>query len=227
MSGNGEPIQTAPTTTAASQRIADLLRERILTGELSPGARIVQDDVAAELETSRLPVREALRILHAAGLVVLRANSGAWVMSMDLHDCQVSYEMRERLEPMLLTESMPELRSDDLDQLDDLQRRIEAVDDIEEFLTLDRAFHWGMYRRNRVSQLGSIVARLWDTTQPYRRAYTHLAGSPRQWVINAEHRLLLDAVHRTDTTSAERVLALHIRRTRIELSRHPDLFEAS
>jgi DNA-binding GntR family transcriptional regulator len=78
----------------ASQRIADHLRERILAGELAPGARIKQDDIAEELHTSRLLVREALRILHSLGLVTLRANQGAWVTSMDPRECELSYKMR-------------------------------------------------------------------------------------------------------------------------------------
>lgn len=63
----------------ASQRVVQHLRCSILQGELAPGARIVQQQVAAELQASRLPVREALRVLEAEGLVVLRANSGASV----------------------------------------------------------------------------------------------------------------------------------------------------
>jgi DNA-binding GntR family transcriptional regulator len=52
-----------------------------------------------------------------------------------------------------------------------------------------------------------------------------LTGPGRRWVVNAEHRLLLDAIERRDETDAGRFLAGHIRRTRIELRRHPDLFE--
>jgi DNA-binding GntR family transcriptional regulator len=52
----------------------------------------------------------------------------------------------------------------------------------------------------------------------------HLTGPERHWVVHAEHRLLLDAVQRRDTVDAERYLSGHIRRTRIELSRHPEVF---
>jgi DNA-binding GntR family transcriptional regulator len=208
----------------ASQRIADRLRERILSGALTPGTRIKQDEIAAELNTSRLPVREALRILHSAGLVTLRANQGAWVTSMDMRDCQLSYRIRERIEPLLLAESAPALTGEDLAELDDLHRRIERTDDVEEFLVLDRRLHWATYRRHRADDLAAIVARLWDTTQHYRRAFTHLTMARRSWVINAEHRLLIEALHDRDTGLAEHILTLHIRRTREELSRHPEVF---
>ncbi len=208
----------------ASQRIADQLRDRILAGELLPGARIKQDEIAAELNTSRLPVREALRILQSAGLVTLRANQGAWVTRMDLRDCQLSYRIRERVEPLLLAESAPGLTDDDLAELDDLRTRIERTDEVEQFLVLDRRLHWATYRHHAADDLAGIVARLWDTTQHYRRAFTRLTLARRAWVINAEHRLLIEALRDRDIPLAEQILSLHIRRTREELSRHPEVF---
>ena len=64
---------------AAGARIAAELREAILAGEYAPGARIRQEDLADRHGASRVPVREALRMLEAEGLVTLVANTGAWV----------------------------------------------------------------------------------------------------------------------------------------------------
>lgn len=208
----------------ASQRIADQLRERILAGKLSPGTRIIQDELADELRTSRLPVREALHILQSQGLVTLRANQGAWVTRMDMRECELNYKIRERLDPLLLAESAPRLSDDDIAEIAGLQDRIEQTDDVEEFLVLDRRLHWATYRHHQADELASIVARLWDTTQHYRRAFTRLAGTRRRWVISAEHRLLIDALRDRDLSSAEDILRLHIRRTRAELAQHPEVF---
>ncbi|SMC52596.1 GntR family transcriptional regulator [Kibdelosporangium aridum] len=208
----------------ASQRIADQLRERILTGQLAPGTRIIQDELAEQLQTSRLPVREALRIVASQGLITLRANQGAWVTRMDMRECDLIYRMRERLEPLLLTESAPHLTDEDIDEMDQLQDTIERSPDVEDFLVLDRRLHWTVYKHHNAEELASIVARLWDTTQHYRRAFTRLAGSQRNWIIGAEHRLLIQALRDRDHTSAEQVLQMHIRRTRVELSRHPEVF---
>src|SRR3981189_2916951 len=108
-----------------SRRLAAQLRERILSGRLAPGTRIIQDELAEELETSRLPVREALRILESRGLVTLRANHRAWVTQMDMRECELSYKIRERLEPLLLAESAPHLTDEDMTELGRLQDRIE------------------------------------------------------------------------------------------------------
>jgi DNA-binding GntR family transcriptional regulator len=209
----------------ASQRIADHLRARILSGHLAPGTRIIQDELAEELKTSRLPVREALRILQSHGLVTLRANQGAWVTQMDMRECELSYKMRERLEPLLLAESAPRLTAADVAELVALQERIEGTSDVEEFLVLDRQLHWATYRHHRADELARIVARLWDTTQHYRRAFTRLTMARRSWIIRAEHRLLIEALRDHDHTSAEHILELHIRRTRVELSLHPEVFK--
>jgi DNA-binding GntR family transcriptional regulator len=215
-----------PTTASpvASQRIAAALAERILAGELAPGTRIKQDELAAELQTSRIPVREGLRILAARGLVTLRSNSGAWVSRMTREDLEVSYKIRERLEPLLLEESLSRLTDEHVTRMRSLQDQIEATTDVERFLVLDRELHWTSYAGHRAPQLADIIERLWDTTQHYRRAFTRLAGRQRAWIINAEHRLLIEAVAERDVEGASSTLAQHIRRTRVELAQHPGVF---
>jgi DNA-binding GntR family transcriptional regulator len=210
----------------ASHRIADIVADRILTGRLAPGQRIKQDELADELGGSRLPVREALRILESRGLVTLKANSGAWVASMSLRDLDLSYEIRERIEPLLLTDSLRGLTSSDLDDMRAIQDEIEANDDLERFLALDRQFHWLSYSRHSAPQLAAIIERLWDTTQHYRRAFVRLARKEGSWIIDAEHRLLLEALARKDAVDASTVLGMHIRRTRVALAHHPELLES-
>ncbi|RLV47964.1 GntR family transcriptional regulator [Nocardioides mangrovicus] len=210
----------------ASRRIADHVRAQILAGELEPGTRIRQDDLARELAASRLPVREALRILETAGLVTLHANRGAWVTRLDQRDCEQSYQIRERIEPLLLRESAPLLTAEDLAELDRLQVAIESTDDVEQFLVLDRQLHWTTYRHAEARELVAIIERLWDTTQHYRRAFSRIAHERRRWIIDAEHRLLIQALRDGDVEEAERVLEMHIRRTRVELQAHPEVFSS-
>jgi DNA-binding GntR family transcriptional regulator len=67
--------------------------------------------------------------------------------------------------------------------------------------------------------------RLWNSTQHYRRAFTRLFRSEGDRSVHHDHHLLVSAIRRTDLDEAERVLAGHIRRTRLELARHPDVFD--
>jgi DNA-binding GntR family transcriptional regulator len=212
---------------ATSARVADHLREAILGGAIQPGEWIRQEEVAERLGASRLPVREALRILEAEGLTTHERNKGARVPKLDQHEVDVVYQMRERLEPLALSESIPNLTADDLARLDDVRRSIEANDDLTRFLALDREFHLLSYTGCRIEQLTSVVTRLWNATQHHRRAFVALGGPERMWVVNAEHRLILDALERRDPVDAERFLSGHIRRTRVELARHPEIFTES
>jgi DNA-binding GntR family transcriptional regulator len=211
---------------AASLRVAAHLRRAILEGEIGPGQRIRQEEVAERLGASRLPVREALRMLQSEGLTELEPNKGARVPRLGAKELDVVYQMRERLEPLALTLSLPELADDQIDQLAEIQRRIESSPDEADFLRLDREFHLLTYSRCETEPLASTVVRLWNSTQPYRRIFMQIIGPSQRWIAHAEHNLLLDAVRRRDAVDAGRWLEGHIRRTRVELSRHPEIFDA-
>lgn len=200
-----------------SRRVADALREDILAGRMAPGARIRQEKIAEELGASRVPVREALRILEADGLVTLVANTGAWVAQLSDAECREIYQIRERVEPLLLRFAAPGLGEAEIAEMDRLARRLEASKDVEEFLRLDREFHLLSYRPAETRMLGDLVARLWNTTQHYRRAYVERLDDRARRVVHDEHHMLTESLRNRDIAGAERVLEGHIRRTRIAL----------
>ena len=208
----------------ASHRIADSLRTAILDGSSPPGARIRQEDVAARSGASRIPVREALRMLDSEGLVTLVANSGAWVTKLTLSECVETYLIRERLEPLLLCTSMPRLDVAAVDRLGGLADEMEAGAELDAFIRIDREFHLSSYAGAASSEMWQIIHRMWNTTQHYRREFTRLAAQTGLSVTHMEHRLLLDCIRRQDPDDAERVLVMHIRRTRLELEKPPELF---
>lgn len=213
----------------ASHRIADSLRIAILDGSYRPGERIRQEDVAARSGASRIPVREALRMLAAEGLVTLVANSGAWVTRLTMAECAEMYLIRERLEPLLLRDSMPRLAEPAIGRLAGLTEAMEAAGgDVDAFLRADREFHLSSYAGAASGETWQIIHRMWNTTQHYRREFTQRAARGGDGgglgVTHLEHRLLLDCVRRQDGDDAERVLVTHIRRTRLELAKHPEIF---
>ncbi|NEM91833.1 GntR family transcriptional regulator [Galbitalea soli] len=208
----------------AGHRIATSLREAILRGDYAPGVRLRQEDIAEEFGASRLPVREALRILESDGLITLVANTGAWVAHLSLDECQEVYQIRERIEPLMLRYSRPGLSEATIDRLGALADEMQHGTDVETFLHLDREFHLLSYSGAHTTMLGGTVQRLWNTTQHYRRAFTLIAGAEGNRAVHYEHQLLVAALRRDDIEEAERVLYGHIRRTRLELLKHPELF---
>ena len=229
----------------ASHRIADSLRTAILDGSYLPGERIRQEDIAARSGASRIPVREALRMLDAEGLITLVANSGAWVTRLSLAECVETYLIRERLEPLLLRTSLPRLDAAVLDRMGELAAEMEATSGVDAFMRADREFHLSSYSGAASGEMWQIIHRMWNTTQHYRREFTQLAAASRDPgsafprgddppstprkngldVTHMEHRLLLDCLRRQDPDDAERVLIMHLRRTRLALEEHPEIFE--
>jgi DNA-binding GntR family transcriptional regulator len=209
----------------ASASIAGSLRDAILRGEIEPGARIRQQEIAADQGASRVPVREALATLESEGLVTLVANTGAWVAQLSLAECEELYQIRERIEPLLLTYSIPNLDAATVTKLDALAVEMESTRDVTRFLQLDREFHLTSYSGATTLLLGDTVNRLWNMTQHYRRAYSLRLDGDSNRIVHDEHHMLMRAIELGDADDAGRVLLGHIRRTRLELARHPEIFE--
>lgn len=209
---------------AKSHRIAAAMKEDILAGKYPPGVKIRPEDIAKEFGASRSPVREALRMLEAYGLVNLVANTGAWIAKLSLAQCEEMYLVREHIDPLLLRLSIPLLTPECIIELENLTSKMENNSDAEVFLKLDREFHLLSYSGADTILLGPLVYRLWDITQHYRRVYTKLLAGNAFIHAHYEHYLLLLAIKNRDTEAAESILNGHIRRTRLELSNHPDIF---
>jgi predicted dithiol-disulfide oxidoreductase (DUF899 family) len=99
-----------------------------------------------------------------------------------------------------------------------------ATAGLDAFMSADREFHLSSYAGAASSEMWQIIHRMWNTTQHYRREFTRLAAEDGLSATHLEHRLLLDCIRRQDPDDAERVLVMHIRRTRLELEKHPEIF---
>lgn len=217
-------MATRRSSTSKSEEIASYLRERILSGELRPGDRILQEEVAAILGVSRQPIRSALLKLESWGLVRLVPSSGAWVTGLTLEECVLSYKMRERLEPLLLTESLSRASDEYISDIEEHARHVTEATTVDEFISRDRSFHLLTYALNSDGALKDFVLKLWDTTQHYRRAFVVLTWDKSLDDTWSEHSLLVGAIRSRDFETAETILRIHIRRTRVHLSSFPEIF---
>ncbi len=220
-----EPSEFEPL--AAS--VGRYLREAILEGHLEPGDKIRQEAIAQEFGVSRIPVREALLELATEGLVSLTPHSGARVASLDFDELSEIYKIRERLEPLAILESVPRLSDQ---QLTTMRRLVEAIDgshDPNQWLLLDRDLHLTSYAAAPMPRLLRMIQGFWNSTQQYRRAFYSESLDLRSPSVvpptHYEHWLLLDACERRDATYAEWLIGAHIRRTRILLIHHRELFD--
>ncbi|HEX7116452.1 MAG TPA: GntR family transcriptional regulator [Steroidobacter sp.] len=208
----------------SSQRITDGIRQLILSGELRPGSRVRQEELADRFGTSRLPVREALRKLESEGLIVLVPNSSAWVAKLDLAECVEVYKIREAIDPLAIAESVRRITDAEIATIEEILVKVEQSTDTEDFLRFDREFHLACYAAANMPRLRSLIERFWNTTQHYRRAFMTINPPAGNWTTRYEHRLLLDAIKRRDAEGAAQLLRSHIRRTRMNLESHLEVF---
>jgi DNA-binding GntR family transcriptional regulator len=100
------------------------LRELIGTGQLGPGQQIVQETLSATLGVSRVPIREALRVLEGEGQVVHFPNRGYFVADLSVEDLKEVYRIRALLEDEALRAAVPLLTDDDLDYIENILEKV-------------------------------------------------------------------------------------------------------
>jgi len=139
-----------------AQNIARMLREQILSGQLVPGTRVTQRDLAAQFGRSPMPARDAVKILLAEGLVVQESSKTIVVAPVTLEDFVEVMELRSVLEPHALELSMPRLSSADFERARAMLSRSGATDDPREMVENHWSFHRILYSgagRNRLLTL--------------------------------------------------------------------------
>ncbi|MCR5978277.1 FCD domain-containing protein [Gordonia jinghuaiqii] len=206
----------AATTPAPADRIRADVEESILSGRLSPGARINADELARASGVSHIPVREALRSLEAEGWVSRRHNRGTYVRERDPAELADLFEARLVVERRAAWLAAQRRTAAQLDALARIVDRQEVTADDAALSAINCDFHVGLAgcAHNRV--LEAMVA---DVNKRVRFYYLPTAGR-RHDVSVAEHRAILDAVRDRDADRAADLLESHIADTRAGASAH-------
>lgn len=192
----------------AQEAVLAELRAMISTGELRPGEPIRQAPVARALGVSRVPVREALKVLQAEGQAAYSPHRGYVVRTLDPTELRECYRIRELLEAEAVRVAVPLLST-----VDDLAAALSDVEgaaaagDLLGVAAANRRFHFGLYEASGMPRLVSLIRILWDTTDPYRSRY--VADPANLRAINAEHRAVLEAVAGRDAEHAVALLDDH------------------
>src|SRR5687767_10425115 len=117
--GEVRPMDSGlPVKRTIADQVAELVRRRILTGQLKGGQPIRQEHLAAELGVSRIPLREALKQLAAEGFVTITSHKGAVVAELSIAEVEELFDIRIKLETWLLQLAIPVLGERDLAALD-------------------------------------------------------------------------------------------------------------
>lgn len=196
------------------ERAAARLRELIIYGVLAPGERIVEQQLCADLGISRTPLREALKLLAAEGLVALRLNRGARIMPVDGGEVAQLFEVMSGIERMAAEMAALRCTPAELRRLDALQRRIEehhASGDLAGYFADNQRIHRLIVEMTHNDVLIETHGRLMGRAE---RARFMALGSASRWAESvAEHRAVLDALAAGDATSAGLLLSNHVAAT--------------
>jgi DNA-binding GntR family transcriptional regulator len=212
----------------ATERVADALREAIVSLELAPGSVLDKAQLTARFGVSRFPVAEALNRLKAEGLVDIKPQSGSTVSLIRLADAHENMFLRRALE----SESVARLASlrnpallADLDRSLRYQKAAMEADDRPGFHELDLAFHDMLIAAVGYRRVRAIVESARLMLDRARR----LLISPRRHAETfTEHRAIVEAIRAGDPDAARAAMAAHIDSVMAELetfsTTHPQVF---
>lgn len=214
----GSDIGGAPRSTEFAYK---LLKQKILDNEYAPGAQILERDIAADLNVSRTPVREAFVRLKQDGLLEIVPRHGVRISVLSPNDMREIYEVLMSLEPMAVELLARRKPSDD-----ELAPLIAACDAMEAALArrkpnlkawaaADEAFHRSLAKLCGNGRLAAMIMMVWDQAHRARMFTLTLRPLPKR--STREHRDVVEAVRVGDVAVARELYAAHRRRGGAEL----------
>lgn len=193
------------------EEIRQKLAQRIVAGELPPGTALDETSLAAEFAVSRTPVREALRLLAASGLVDQRAHAKALVAKPDENDLRGMFDVMAELEALCAGRAALAMGAREREALDSLHASMASVvrdGDAVTYAEANDAFHSAIYEGAHNAYLCEITRTTRARLQPFRRAQFGARG--RLGKSHAEHALIVDAIMQGDRVAAEAAMRSHI-----------------
>lgn len=194
-------------------KIYRILREAIIKGQLQPGERLVQDELAKTLNVSRMPIREAIKQLAAEGYVTVEPHKGAVVKQFTIHELEEIYFLRAKFEPMAAAESLKIMSPQLVTQLRELNEKMKKTDDTDEYVQLNIQFHHLLIKDCPWGKLNNIIENLWTG---FPQQTPHLL--PNQIATSiSEHDLMVEALANNNIELTCQLLEQHITRAKYDV----------
>jgi DNA-binding GntR family transcriptional regulator len=193
------------------QEVTSRLREMIRAGELSRGQKIDEKHLSELMGVSRTPVREALRILHSAGLVDLIPRKGAYVTQPSIEEIQDLFEVMSVLEGTCARLAASRMTKEDLNKIETLHRSLEEHfrrRDHEAYLETNHYIHLMIQQLSGNKVLNDVLNGLRQKVLLYR--HRQLYYKDRFEKSMQEHRLILEALQKEDPSRADEAMKKHL-----------------
>jgi DNA-binding GntR family transcriptional regulator len=202
-----------------SDHLVDIVRDRILDGDVPGDQPIRQDALAGELGVSKIPLREALARLEQEGLLRSQANRGYFVRSLSASEAEEVYALRIKLEPEVVALAAARATEAERHQAMLMHMELDKVTAAHEagVGALNRAFHLALIRPSGRTITTHLLERLHVISERYVRK--HLEPQGRDERANGEHNLILRLWLDRDEKAVAKAIQVHIRQTIIDLRR--------
>jgi DNA-binding GntR family transcriptional regulator len=208
-----------PLSRTVSGQLRARIREKILSGAYAPGSQLLQDSIAAEFGTSKIPVREALLELRSEGLVDIFAHRGFQVRPLSGREVAEVFRLRLAVEPAAAAQGARQAAEEERAAARDALERLNgslAAGALADAGDLNSLFHLALIvpRLNPVT--AEMLYRLHTLSQRYVRLHLQPAG--RIWRAAREHNAIYRAWRERNGAATARLLRVHIEETREELT---------
>ncbi|MBQ8812975.1 MAG: GntR family transcriptional regulator [Lachnospiraceae bacterium] len=198
--------------------VFNTLRGAILRGDLKPGQRLMEIQLANQLGVSRTPVREAIRKLELEGLVKMVPRKGAEVAQISEKHLKDVLEVRIALEELAGELACDRMTSEELEELKQINHEFLQViesDDITAIANVDEAFHMVIYRATGNERLSQMVNALRE--QIYRYRLEHIKDKAGRATLVKEHEEIIQALENRDEARTRKGIRCHIQEQAIAI----------
>lgn len=201
--------------------VFNTLRQAILKGELAPGERLMEIQLAERLGVSRTPIREAIRKLELEGLVLMIPRKGAEVAKISEKSLRDVLEVRRSLEELAIELACQRMTEEGIEELEEVQAEFrDAVikGDAMEIAETDEAYHDIIYKGTNNDRLVQILNNLRE--QMYRYRLEYIKDEDKRQVLLFEHDNILKAIRQRKVEEAKTAMREHIDNQEITVSKN-------
>ena len=201
--------------------VFNTLRQAILKGELAPGERLMEIQLAEKLGVSRTPIREAIRKLELEGLVLMIPRKGAEVAKISAKSLRDVLEVRRSLEELAIELACERMSEEALEELTLAQQKFKRAitsGNAMEMAETDEHFHEIIFQGTENERLTQILNNLRE--QMYRYRLEYIKDADKRQVLIVEHENILAALKSRNIAQAKNAMREHIDNQEITVSRN-------